>query len=57
MYFALMFQGMNTGILNRVKDAGIGIFLHLAHGGDDVRVADSHTNAPARHIEEFGEGV
>ena len=44
-------------VLDGVEDSGVGVFLHLADRGDQLRIPDGHADPPARHVVGLGEGV
>ena len=50
-------QGLNPGILHRVKDPGICVFLHFADAGNQIWIAARHSQSPAAHIKRLREGI
>ena len=52
-----VFERDYAGDLDGVELAGVDVAFDLAEGGDDGGVARGPADAPAGHVEGFGEGV
>ena len=50
-------QGRNPGILHRVKNSGIGVFLNLADAGNQIGIATGHSQPPTAHIKRLGKRI
>jgi len=50
-------ESLDRRLLERAKQAGVDVGLHLGQGGQCCSVADGHAQTPTGHVEGLGQGV